>query len=275
MKLCALNREDLDHLFASVSSSKASSADLTGSFSSLSLTTSTTSGLASSKYAPPTTTSSSTTTSTTPDPPTIPQTASTRSIEELASVLAALRKLREAITASNRTDAFARRAYYFNIHVAILCHDWESYVPALHSLLNTIHPQSPLPAHDLKDFVGLMILDQCCRQADYAGARATKVRFKYTDRRVECVLRALVADDWVAFWRMRRAVDGYQRSVMEFAEGRVRVHALKCIRRAYMRADKRFVERSADREWGDLVGEGVGWELVEGDRVVIQKPKGR
>lgn len=101
----------------------------------------------------------------------------------------------------------------------------------------------------------------------------TKVLYGYSDRRVESVMRALVADDWVTFWRMRRAVDGYQRSVMEFGEGKVRVHALKCIGRAYMRADKRFVERNADREWKDLVGDGVGWELGEGDVVVIQKPK--
>ena len=40
-------------------------------------------------------------------------TFSSPSITELSTVLAALRKLREAITATSRKDAFARRAYFF------------------------------------------------------------------------------------------------------------------------------------------------------------------
>ncbi|KAF2818993.1 hypothetical protein CC86DRAFT_363398 [Ophiobolus disseminans] len=262
MKLCALNREQLDRLFASVSSA---SPDLTSSFSSLSL------GLASSKHAPapPAATENRTPASSTP------QTTAATSIKELETVLTALRKLREAITASNRTDVFARRAYYFNIHVAILCHDWESYVPALHTLLNALHPRNPLPPHDLKDFVGLHILDLVCRQGDYAGAREVKLRYAYSDRRVEMVMSSLVADDWVNYWRMRRSVDGYQRSVMQWADGGVRVHALKCLGKAYLRADRRFVERVAERGWEELVSDGVGWELGEGDKVVIQKPKAR
>lgn len=106
-------------------------------------------------------------------------------------------------------------------------------------------------------------------------AYETRLRYKYKDRRVEAVLMALVRDDWGTFWRMKRAVDGYQRRIMEFAEQRVRVHALKCLGRAYMSADKGFVERVADRKWDDLVEDGVGWELVEGDRIMIKKPKGR
>lgn len=83
-------------------------------------------------------------------------------------------------------------------------------------------------------------------------------------------MRALVADDWVVFWRMRRSVDGYQRAVMEWAEKRVRVHALKCVGRAYMKADKGYVERCAERGWEELVGDGVGWS-EEGGVVMIRK----
>ncbi|KAH7400522.1 hypothetical protein DE146DRAFT_788095 [Phaeosphaeria sp. MPI-PUGE-AT-0046c] len=275
MKLCALNREQLDRLFASVSSLSPS---LTSSFSSLSIskapnTTTNPGGLGSSKYAPASTSTTTTTTTTTTtaltSTSTLPPTPQL-SIDELATVLQSLRKLREALTASTRTDLFARRAYYFNIHVAVLCHDWESYLPALYSLLRTLHPSSPLPPHDLRDFVGLLILDQVCRQADFAGARETKLAYGYRDRRVEAVMRALVADDWVVFWRMRRGVDGYQRAVMEWAEKRVRVHALKCVGRAYMRADKGYVERCAERGWEELVEDGVGWE-EDGGVVFIRR----
>jgi hypothetical protein len=287
MKLCALNRDELDRLFISVSvpetpttdnNTKSSTANskLTSSFSSLSL----------SKHAPPeyhhqqpttrpplATTSTNTSTHTAHH--SIPQKAFTPSINELATVLASLRKLREAITASNRSDAFALRAYTFAIHVSILCHDWSSYLPSLLSLLNKIHPVNPLSPSTLHEFVGLLILDQACRQSDYSGARATKLAYGYKDWCVEKVLRCLVADDYVGFWRVRRSVDGYQRSVMEWADGGVRVHALKCLGRAYLSADRGFVERVTERKWEELVSEGVGWELsADGERVLIKKPKG-
>ena len=278
MKLCALNREELDRLFACASIPAASASDtktseasskLTSSFSSLSL----------SKHAPPEYQS------TKPPAPTpasastqqqpIPQKAFAPSIQELAVVLASLRKLREAITASSRSDAFALRAYTFAIHVSILCHDWASYLPSLLSLLNIIHPRNPLPASTLHEFVGLLILDQACRQSDFSGARQTKLQYGYRDWRVEAVLRCLVADDYLGFWRVRRAVDGYQRSIMEWADGGVRVHALKCLGKAYLSADRAFVERATERQWEELVQEGVGWELsADGEKVIIKKPKG-
>ena len=255
MKLCALNREELDGLFASVSTSES----LTTSFSALSL----------SKHAPAPSKAPAASVAA------IPRNALTLSMNELATVLAALRKLREAITASNRCDNFARRAYFFAIHVSALCHDWSSYLPALSSLLTHIHPRNPLAPHDLKEYIGLLILDQACRQSDLALARATKVFYGYKDWRVEGVLRSLVMDDYVSFWRLRRAVDGYQRAVMEFAEGAMRVHALKCLGKGYLSADRRFVERCTDRQWEELVKDGVGWELTaDGEKVVIRKPKG-
>ncbi|USP73944.1 hypothetical protein yc1106_01218 [Curvularia clavata] len=273
MKLCALNREELDSLFACVSIPTASATDRKNSTASLKLTSSF-SSLSLSKHAPPEhqTTKPTTTSSSTQS---IPQKAFAPSIQELSTVLASLRKLREAITASSRCDAFALRAYTFAIHVSILCHDWASYLPSLLSLLNIIHPRNPLPASTLHEFVGLLILDQACRQSDFAGARETKLQYSYRDWRVEAVLKALVADDYVGFWRVRRAVDGYQRSVMEWADGGVRVHALKCLGKAYLSADRTFVERATERRWDELVQEGVGWALSEdGEKVIIKKPKG-
>ncbi|KAF2852920.1 hypothetical protein T440DRAFT_23228 [Plenodomus tracheiphilus IPT5] len=262
MKLCALNREELNTLFASISSTHSASVpisnttSLNASFSSLSL----------SKHAPKPT-------PTAPTIATIPPNALTPSINELATVLASLRKLREAITASDRCDAFALRAYFFAIHVSILCSDWSSYLPALHALLSKLHPRNPLPPHDLREYVGLLILDQCCRQADYAGARATRLFYGYKDWRVEGVMSALVQDNWYQFWRLRRGVDGYQRAIMGWAEKGMRVHVLKCVGRSYLSVERAWLEGVTDKGWEELVGDGVGWELV-GDRVVVRKPKG-
>jgi len=241
MRLCAINEKQLADLFASVSVQTTAGLGLPASTSN--------------------------------ESPTAEPTFSSPSMTELATVLSAFRKLREAVTATGRKDAFVRRSYFFGIHAAVLCKDWESYIPALNMLLTVLHRQTPLTPSDLKEYVGLMILDQACRQGDIAGAHETRLRYGYKDRRVELVLKALVADNWVVFWKMKKAVDGYQRSVMEFAERGMRLHALKCLGHGYFSADRKFVERCADRPWAQLVDDGVGWELTESDKIIIRKPK--
>jgi hypothetical protein len=192
---------------------------------------------------------------------------------ELQLILSAMRKLREAIVATRRHDNFAQRAYIFIIHAALLVQSWESYVPALLYLLQEIHPRTPLPTHELNEFVHYHILDLACRLGDYHGAYAVRIVYGARDRRVDAILRALVRDDWVLFWRVRRRVDGHQRALLGFAEEGVRLHALKCLAKTYLSVGKTFVEASADKEWTDLVKNGVGWELTEGDKVVIRRPK--
>ena len=192
---------------------------------------------------------------------------------DMPNVLLAMRKLREGILGSRRRDAFAQRAYMFIIHASILTKSWESYQPALLYLLHEIHPRTPLSIPELQEFSGYRILDLACRQYELVDAFAVKQEFKHRDRKVSAVLKALVHDDWVRFWRARRAVDGYQRAILEFAVERMRLHALKCLGRSYHNADKAFIERMADAKWEDLIKGGVGWQLQESGNVVIRKTK--
>lgn len=97
----------------------------------------------------------------------------------------------------------------------------------------------------------------------------------YEDARVDRVLSALVHGDWVAFWKMRRTVDGYQRRLMGWAEGGVRTVAMECLARTYFTAEKGFVERAAKMEWEGVVKTlKVGW-VLDGGSVVIRKAKVR
>jgi len=206
-------------------------------------------------------------------PPVPPRPSETDRPTDLPHILIAMRKLREGILGSRRHDSFAQRAYMFIIQASILTRQWESYQAPLLHLLHGIHPHTPLSRSELRDFVGYRILDLACRQNDLVEAYAVQQSFKQNDRRTAAVLKALVHDDWPKFWRIRRAVDGYQRALMEPAEERVRMHALKCLGRGYMSADKAFVERSADARWEVMVRNGVGWQLQENGTVVIRKPK--
>lgn len=213
------------------------------------------------------------------------QTLSARSIAnrnssiELEMVLSAMRKLREAIVASHRVDRFAQRAYIFIIHASILSRAWESYLPALLYLLQNIHENTPMTTSEFNEFAGLHILDVACRQGDLATAfrKKSKVEYGYHDPtgRVDSLLKALVMDDWVTFWRLSKRVEGYQKRIMEFKEEDIRIHALKCMGRSYFTADRSFIEKCTGRSWEELVKKnGVGWELQEdGEKVVIRVPK--
>ncbi|KAF1987283.1 hypothetical protein K402DRAFT_330752 [Aulographum hederae CBS 113979] len=181
---------------------------------------------------------------------------------ETAKILHATRTLRESLTATRRADHFAQRAYIFLIHTALLFKSWENYLPALTHLLHVLHPLYPLPAPELREFVGYKVLDLACRVGDLGQAFAVRRKFGPNLGRVDAVLSALLHDNYALFFRLRRAVDGYQRALLSFAEDGIRLHALKCLGRGYMSAEKGFVERCTGRSWEELVKEGVGWELV-------------
>lgn len=195
--------------------------------------------------------------------------------KELSTILMAMRKLREGLVASARTDPFAQRAYVFIIRAAILTRHMESYHPALLHLLRRIHEAAPLAASEHHEFVSYYILDVACRQGDLAAAYAARNLYQYRDRRVEQVLTALAHDNWYSFWSIGTRVDGYQKRLMEWADDRMRTHALKCLGKSYLSVEKAYVESAADREWDALRERNkVGWEL-DGDKVIIRKVKGK
>jgi len=194
---------------------------------------------------------------------------------ELQVIHAAMRKLREAIVASRRLDSFAQRAYVFIIRAAILTRSWEAYQPAILYLLEQIHRQCPLPAPELNEFAAYHVLDLACRQNDFNSAFVIRLAYHVNERRVDMVLRSLISDDWVMFWRTRSRVDGYQRCLMGWAEDKMRLHALKCLGRTYFTAKKAFVEKATEKSWEELVENGVGWELKDANTVIIRRPKSR
>ena len=194
---------------------------------------------------------------------------------ELALILMAMRKLRESIVATRRRDVFAQRCYIFIIRVAILVCAWESYLPALTYLLNDIHPVAPLDPHELNELVIFQILDFACRLNDFHTAYLIKTAYRITDRKLQTILHALMRDDWLSFWRVRKKVDGYQRAILGFAENEVRVRALKCVGKTYFTAERTFIEKMGDKSWSELVAGGLGWELQESGIVTIRKVKGK
>ncbi len=184
-----------------------------------------------------------------------------------------MRKLREAIVASARTDMFALRVYVFVIRVTMLTGHMESYHPALLHLLRHIHPRNPLSDSELQDFIGFYILDLACRQNDLAAAYRARYLYGYRDAKVERILQALVHGDWWAYWRLEGMMDRYQQQLMKWGDDGMRKHVLKCLGQSYLTVEKTYLERTTRRTWEELKKrDGMTWQL-EGQTVTIRKIK--
>ncbi|TDZ22022.1 hypothetical protein Cob_v004792 [Colletotrichum orbiculare MAFF 240422] len=195
--------------------------------------------------------------------------------KSLSDVMMALRKLREGIVASKRTDDFAIQAYLFNIRLSVLVKHPESYHPAILHVLRTIHPAQNLTSVELQEVLGYLVLDAACRRGDLAEAYAIRHRYALRDAKVDAVLAALAHDNYVAFRRAQRSVDGHRAKLLDFAEREMRTHVLKCFGRTYLAVDRDWLEKCSGENWQTLTKDhGVGWEL-DGARVVIRKVRAK
>ncbi|KAI1197564.1 hypothetical protein F5X97DRAFT_301963 [Nemania serpens] len=193
----------------------------------------------------------------------------------LSDILSALRKLREGIVASKRVDDFATQAYLFCIRLAVLVKHPESYHPAILHLLRRIQPAHGMTTVEFNEVTSYLVLDTACRRNNLGEAFALRHRYRLKDSKVDAVLDALTHDNYVKFMRLKQRVDRHRAKLLEYAEGAMRQHLLKCFGRTYLSVDLSFLETCADSAWPRLTAEdGVGWEL-DGSKVVIRKVKAR
>ncbi|OAA53050.1 hypothetical protein ISF_09113 [Cordyceps fumosorosea ARSEF 2679] len=211
----------------------------------------------------------------------IPDTASVQSLHNpsntktLSIIMSALRKLREGIVASNRTDDFAIQAYLFCIRLAVLAKQPESYHAAIQHLLRRIHPEQNLTLIEFQEVVAYLILDTACRRRELSEAYSLRHKYALNDKKVNDALFALAHDNFILFHRVRKAVDGHRARILEWAEPELRLHTLKCFGRAYLGVELKYLETATSSEWDDLQqNDGVGWQL-DGTKVVIRKVKAR
>ncbi|KAF3386912.1 hypothetical protein F1880_001092 [Penicillium rolfsii] len=206
---------------------------------------------------------------------------------ELSTLLLSLRKLREATlaTASATPIDFTQRVHIFSIRLSIRAQHPPSYFPSLRYSLDKLHSRShPLPESEVKEIVSYLILDYACRQDDMASAFELRARarkdYAFCDKTIDQALSALMHDNWVVFWRVRKTVDSYTQAVMDWAVDRVRRHALKAIGSSYLNVHVSWIVGSCTGDdeswtWEKLVEvEKLGWEK-EGEKVVIRRPKVR
>ncbi|KAK4241966.1 hypothetical protein C8A03DRAFT_40673 [Achaetomium macrosporum] len=145
---------------------------------------------------------------------------------------------------------------------------------------STSSSSGDLTSVEYHEVTSYLVIDAACRRADLAEAYALRHTYRLRDPKVDLILASLVADNWVAWRRVKKQVDGYRVRLMEFAEAQVRTHALKAFGRAYLSLPLGVLEAQMGVSWAELRERfGVGWELGDGEggerRVVIRKVQGR
>ncbi|KAI4129294.1 MAG: hypothetical protein LQ338_002303 [Usnochroma carphineum] len=194
---------------------------------------------------------------------------------ELSTIIMAMRKLREAVVASGRNDAFAKTVYLFIIRTTIMLGHPESYHPALLHLFHRLHVVRPLSKEEEKEFVGYFLLDMACRQHDLANALWIQNMYDYRIEKINMVLSALVHGDWVLFGKAKRTADIYQKHLMTWADERMASHSVQCLGRSYLSLPRDSVERCTGMRWEKLKElKKLSWTL-DGDTVVIKQVKRR
>ncbi|KAL8937408.1 MAG: hypothetical protein Q9216_004439 [Gyalolechia sp. 2 TL-2023] len=196
---------------------------------------------------------------------------------ELSIILMAMRKLREAVVASSRTDDFAKDVYIFIIRTTILLGHPESYHPALLHLFRRLSPfvssSDGEEEEEEKECIGYYILDLACRQHDWAAAFRIRNLYDHRNWRIDTVLSALVHGNWILFWKVKNEGDEYEKRLIGWADERMGNHALQCLGKSYLSIPKTYVERYSGMTWEDLGGsKKVSWTL-DGDTVVIKQVK--
>ncbi|KAL6718925.1 hypothetical protein ACLMJK_003160 [Lecanora helva] len=190
---------------------------------------------------------------------------------KLSMPIMAMRKIREGLVASARIDAFALNVYKFIIRTTIPIRNMESYHPALLHLLYKIHPIVPLEQSDHHEYLGYYILDLACRQGNLAAAYEAKYQFAFRNAKVEAVLKALIHDNWYMFWNLKSVVTKHEAALMEWAEERIRTHALKSFGKSYLTVDKQYLEKAVNCWWENLADEDTPSWSLNGDIVTIRK----
>ena len=188
---------------------------------------------------------------------------------DLTSIVQAMRKLREAIVASGRTDQFVQGVYVFIIRATILLRHMESYHPALLHLLHRLHCKT-LPDPILHEMLGYHILDLACRMQNMSSTYSFRLEYGFHDSRIDRMLKAIAHGNWVAFWRSQDAMTVYEQRLLEHASDDMRLHVIQCLSKTYLTIPRKYVEYATQKPWTVLTRKySTNWTL-EGANIIIK-----
>lgn len=205
--------------------------------------------------------------------------------DAMMNTLHHVRKLREALTASKRSDIFAAQVYLFAIRAGILLDSCENYHPALQHLLRSTGLKRRLRSRDYDECLSYEVMDMSGRRQQLEPAlslcnsllyKATGARFKDVSKARD-VVTAYVRGSWVAFREARNTATALQRILIRPLEQRLQSHAAMCLTKTYFSIEAAFVPKFFDttaQSFFDAHASKRGWTMDD-TSIQLRKMKAR
>ncbi|RPA73941.1 hypothetical protein BJ508DRAFT_366497 [Ascobolus immersus RN42] len=189
-----------------------------------------------------------------------------------------MRKLREALLSTGRSDEWAINVYLFFTKASILMRYKEGYRPPIGRLLDIFaDPKQTVLKERLPEVAGYYMLDIAIAQEDYNRAYMVKAEYNITDRCILDGIKAIIHFDYRLFRKTLKEMSLYQARILEFAEDRMRASTLTSLQKSYFTLPKATVEQVFGLPWGKVSTMfSINWELDEADgksTVTIRKVK--
>ncbi|BFZ58762.1 hypothetical protein PYCC9005_005827 [Savitreella phatthalungensis] len=193
--------------------------------------------------------------------------------------LGELRKLREAITASGREDAFAVLVFERSARYAVSRDHPEAYLPALRHLLFHLYTRKAVKPD--QDLVQAYLLHLLCVMDDLHGYLQEQEQLVLSDMidpthtTSTQIMLVMVRGDPLSYNKiLRDAASTLCVRLIEHAREKVYRRALAVTGAAYMQAPISLLDAAVDSDRWRKHAEETGWVIDgENDRVIIRAPR--
>ncbi|KAK9453113.1 hypothetical protein V1511DRAFT_463137 [Dipodascopsis uninucleata] len=192
----------------------------------------------------------------------------------LDSVIFDLRRLREAVQASDAPIQFEKSVLLFSARTTALMGHYQSYVPSVRRLLDTM----PLSEAERHEVGAIYILHIVHFNNDIPAAFEALAKYNlFDDLSLRQIVRSWADWDYVLWRRRLRAeTDPARLRIMMFGDRLMAIETLKRLGKAYFFMQKSEIEKLTGWKWEDCVNKlGCGWYNEENDRIVMRQRKRR
>lgn len=192
-----------------------------------------------------------------------------------SNCLASLRKLREGIVSSGRSDDFAIDVFECTAKYAILADHHESYLPVMQYLLVSLYPSaiSQEKYFRRKQVIGELFLLHLCSLRQYTEFHMAKLQHKILGTLADDVLRSLVRTNWVAWHRLNRSpgLSTLHKKMIDKTYYILADSAVSRIAVAYVSVEVAWIVKVCGERWQER-NDTSHWQ-IEDSRLTLKKSK--
>ena len=200
------------------------------------------------------------------------------------SVLIDLRKLREGIVASGRSDEFVIDVFECSIRCALLGNELDSFLPAARYLLTDVYNVLTTGSatsnrlclkdcsfHQRCHAICELYLLHLCSMDDYSEFVHQRSIMKDERSIADAVLSSLVQGNWIRWAKIRRQANSLQLVLIDKTAYKMQRHAVSSIGACYLSVNLDWVKTICHDVW-EQHSEACGWQVSD-STITIKQPK--